>query len=136
MVRRHYGHRDRLGLDELDSLSYTSSALSINRLLRAKRRHLCASLGHVDSAIHIISRDLAGHDPGSNKFVVSGNGTHGLRDTHRYVGLGLCSALGRMGRVLCVGFVDGGRGGRRLGDPFPLIHSVRQFQFPRTRGLY
>lgn len=124
MVRRDDGYRDRLSANELGSISYACSSLFINRLFCSKCRRLRASLCDVDCAIHIISRDLASDDPGSDKLIIPGNGTYGIRDTYRDVGLHLRSALGRMGDVLCMGFVDGGRGGRRLGDPFPLIPSV------------
>jgi hypothetical protein len=126
MVRRDDGHRDRLSANELSSFSYTCFSLLINCLFCSKCRRLRTSLCDVGSAIHTISRDLASHDPRSDKLIVPGNGTHGIRDTYRDVGFHLCSTLGRMGDVLRVGFVDGGRGGGCLGDPFPVISSVGQ----------
>lgn len=124
MVRSDDGHWHCCSTDELGALSHASALLPLDCPLLAECCHLRAGLHHLDSAIRTVSRDLESDDPGSNQLTIPGNRAHGVCHAHRDVGLHLCSALGRVGRLVRVGVVDGGCGCSSVCDTLAVIHPV------------
>lgn len=129
MVCSDNGHRNCRGIDELGAFPHPGPLLPVHCLLPAQPGDLLAGVDHLHPEIHLVSGNLASHDPRPNKFALLGHDSHGVRDNYRDVGFDLCSAVGSLGHVCCVGTMDGGCHCSSLGHSFSLIRFVGSIQF-------
>lgn len=124
LVRSDNGHRNRRSIDGLGAFSHPSSLLSVHCLLSTQRGDILVGVDHLHPTIYPVSRNLASHDPRPDQLPLPGHGPHGVRNAHRDVGLDLCSAMGSLGHVGCMGTMDDGCHCGSLGHSFSLLRVV------------
>lgn len=124
LVCRDDGHRNCRSTHELGAFSNSGSLLFVDRVLSAQCGDILTGIDHLHPSIHSLSGNLASDDPRPDQLALLGNHPDGVCDTHRDVGLHMCSTMGAVGHVCGVGAMDGGRCCGGFSHSFSIIHLV------------
>lgn len=80
--------------------------LAFSPSLRIKRTPLQHGLHNQHPTIYTLPRDLQGDDKALGAVHVHRNVSHGIGYYHQHDMSGLCTGMGRVGEVFCLGIVD------------------------------
>ena len=96
MVRRNNGNWYSRYIIRNDPIPFPGSLLSIYYILYFEYSSLRASINHVNTSIHTLSRDMGSNDSRPCQQLVSWYHSHGLCDVDQYVDIDLCTCMGRL----------------------------------------